>query len=145
LALSGGALVSADLVIAATGSVAPAWLAQSGLGCTDQGFVAVGADLRSRSHPAIFAAGDIIERTDRRLPRSGVHAVKAGPVLAANLRAAFSGAPLRTYHPSAHTLYLLSQGNRRAIASWGGLATSGRLTWWLKDQIDRRFIARYTR
>jgi pyridine nucleotide-disulfide oxidoreductase family protein len=145
LALPDGTILPADLVIAATGSVAPRWLGQSGLGCTEQGFVAVGADLRSLSHPAIFAAGDIIERTDRPLPRSGVHAVKAGPVLAANLRAALAGAPLQTYQPSARTLYLLSQGDHRAIASWGALATSGRLTWWLKDQIDRRFIARYTR
>jgi pyridine nucleotide-disulfide oxidoreductase family protein len=144
LALATGVVLSADLVIAATGSVAPAWLAQSGLDCTDQGHVSVGADLRSFSHPSIFAAGDIIQRSDRPLARSGVHAVKAGPVLAANLRTALTGAPLQHYQPSARTLYLLSLGDRRAIASWGGLAASGRLTWWFKDHIDRGFIARYT-
>ncbi len=144
LGLSHGQTIPADLVIAATGSVAPRWLAQSGLACTPRGFVAVGADLRSPSHPAVFAAGDIIERTDRQLARSGVHAVKSGPVLAANLRAALSGAPLRPYQSRQAKLQLLSLGDRHAIASWGRFAGSGRWAWWLKDQIDRRFVSRYT-
>ena len=142
--LDDGRLIPADLVIAATGSVAPRWLAQSGLACTPRGFVTVGADLRSPSHPAIFAAGDIIERSDRALARSGVHAVKAGPVLAANLRAALSGSALQHYEPRDATLYLLSLGDAHAIASWGRFAGSGRWVWWLKDQIDRRFVSRYT-
>ena len=144
LELDNGRLIPADLVIAATGSVAPYWLAQSGLACTPRGFVAVGADLRSPSHPAVFAAGDIIERTDRPLARSGVHAVKSGPVLADNLRAALADTPLRPYQPRQATLQLLSLGDAHAIASWGRIAGSGRCAWWLKDQIDRRFVSRYT-
>ena len=117
--LSNGAFLPADCVIAATGSKAPRWLTQSGLVCNADGFVAVGADLRSISHPAIFAAGDIIDRVDRNLERSGVHAVKAGPVLAANLRATIEGSPLSQYLPRKRTLYLLALGDRRAIVSWG--------------------------
>lgn len=142
LMLSDGSFLPADSVIAATGSRAPRWLTQSGLACTAAGFVAVGADLRSMSHPAILAAGDIIERIDRQLPRSGVHAVKAGPVLAANLRALDQGARLHEYQPAGRTLYLLATGDRRAIVSWGALAFAGKLAWWLKDRIDRRFVAR---
>jgi pyridine nucleotide-disulfide oxidoreductase family protein len=145
LALSDGTFLPADCVIAATGTRAPSWLGQSGLACTAAGFVAVGADLRSTSHPAILAAGDIVERVDRQLPRSGVHAVKAGPVLAANLRAPPDGAQLREYQPAARTLYLLATGDRRAIVSWGPLAFSGKLAWWLKDRIDRNFVARQRR
>lgn len=144
LELDNGRWIPADLVIAATGSMAPHWLAQSGLACTPRGYVAVGANLRSASHPAIFAAGDIIERSDREVARSGVHAVKAGPVLAANLRATLLDAPLQTYQPRNATLYLLSLGDAHAIASWGRFAGSGRWLWWLKDQIDRRFVSRYT-
>ncbi|QJQ32929.1 FAD-dependent oxidoreductase [Sphingomonas lacunae] len=142
--LSNGAALNVDCVIAATGSRAPAWLASSGLACTPSGFVAVGADMRSTSHPAIFAAGDIIERVDRRLERSGVHAVKAGPVLAANLRAAISGTKPSRYQPRRRTLYLLALGNRRAILSWGGFMAIGRWVWRLKDWIDRRFVARHS-
>lgn len=142
LLLSDGTSLPASHVIAATGSRAPSWLARSGLRTTDAGFVAVGADLRSVSHPNILAAGDIVERIDRLLPRSGVHAVKSGPVLAANLRAALADRPMRTYRPRERTLYLMATGERRAIGSWGKLAFGGRLAWWLKNWIDRRFIAR---
>lgn len=143
LLLSDGSFLAADLVIAATGSRAPRWLASSGLACSEQGFVSVGANLRSASHSAIFAAGDIVERIDRTLPRSGVHAVKAGPVLAANLHAALNGGPLREYQPNKQTLYLLATGDRRAILSWGGFSATGRLAWRLKDWIDRMFVANH--
>ncbi|AMK21643.1 FAD-dependent oxidoreductase [Sphingobium sp. TKS] len=143
LLLASGNFLPADCIIAATGSRAPRWLAQSGLACNEQGFVAVGADLRSTSHTEIFAAGDVIDRSDRKLERSGVHAVKAGPVLAANLRATLSGISLQQYQPRNRTLYLLALGNRRAIASWGGIVTSGKMAWRLKDWIDRLFVERH--
>lgn len=145
LLLSNGAAVPADCVILATGSRPPPWLAQSGLACTADGYVRIGADLRSLSHPAVFAAGDMIERADRALPRSGVHAVMAGPVLAHNLRAAMTGGPLHHYQPVAHSVAIMATGDRRAIFSWGAYASAGRLEWRIKDWIDRRFIARYKR
>lgn len=145
LLLSNETVVPADFVIAATGSTAPAWLAQSGLRCTDGGFVAVGADMRSVSHEAIFAAGDIVERIDRDLARSGVHAVKAGPVLAANIRATLDGSTLETYQPRGKSLSILALGNRRAVLSWGRLSVRGRIAWWLKDWLDRKFVRANTR
>lgn len=145
LALDDGTVLPVDLAILATGSLPPGWLVQSGLALDPAGFVLTGADLRSTSDPAVFAAGDIAARADLALPRAGVHAVKAGPVLAANLRAALSGTPLRTYQPGSRRLALLATGDGRAIASWGTLAAEGRWLAWLKDRIDRGFIARYTR
>lgn len=145
LVLEDGAPLPADLVLLATSSHPPLWLAASGLACSAQGFALVGADLRSVSHPAVFAAGDIVERADRTLPRSGVHAVKAGPVLAANLAAALHGGAMQAYQPGVRTLYLLSTADRRAIASWGGFALAGRAVWWLKDRIDRGFVRRQGR
>lgn len=144
LLLSNGNHIAADLVIAATGSRAPRWLARSGLACNPSGFVAVGADMRSISHCFIFAAGDIIDRVDRSLERSGVHAVKAGPVLAANLRAAIGGKEFSQYQPRSRTLYLLALGNRRAIVSWGRFVATGKWAWRLKDWIDRTFVSRYS-
>lgn len=143
LRLADGRSLPADVVIAATGSRAPGWLAQSGLACDGDGFVEVGPTQQSLSHPHIMAAGDIVTRADRPMHRSGVHAVKAGPVLAANLRALLSGAPLQSYQPRRRTLYLLTSGQRRAIISWGGLVGEGRLAWRLKDRIDRAFVRRY--
>jgi len=74
-----------------------------------------------------------------------VHAVRAGPPLADNLRRAVGGAPLVAWQPPARTLNLLSCGRREAIASWGGWSAQGRWVWWWKDRIDRRFVARFSR
>ena len=72
-----------------------------------------------------------------------MHAVRAGPALLANLRAALQGQALAPYTPPGRTLNLLACGARYAIASWGGLSFEGRWVWRWKDHIDRTFIARY--
>jgi len=135
-----------DLVIAATGSAAPGWVRASGIATDAAGFMAVDAHQRSTSHPHIFAAGDVAARSDRPLAHAGVHAVFAGPVLAANLRAALAGArPARSYRPRRHSLYLLNTGDRSAIASYGPIAAEGRWVLRLKQAIDKRWIAKYAR
>lgn len=145
LALSGLGPVRFDAVIAATGRIAPRWLTETGLMRGPGGGVAIGADMRSVSHPSVWAAGDMSERLDRPLARSGVHAVKAGPILAANLRAVVLGGTLRRYEPRVRTLYLLATGERRAILSWGRLSLRGGWVWQLKNWIDCRFVVRYRR
>nr|HNH64579.1 FAD-dependent oxidoreductase [Thauera aminoaromatica] len=139
----------ADCVIAATGAHAPPWTQSSGLACDAAGWVTVDAGHRSVSHPFIHAAGDVCTRADPGFARSGVHAVHAGPVLAANLLAALAGgpasAPVRSYRPRPRSLYLIASGPRHAIASWGRWSAEGRWVWRWKDRIDRGFIARHRR
>jgi selenide,water dikinase len=135
--------VVCDVPIIATGSDAPAWLAGSGLALDERGFVRVGATLQSASHANVFAAGDVIVREDAPHPRSGVYAVRAGPVLAANLRAFVAGGTLAPYAPQPRSLNLLATGNGSAIASWGTWSAQGRLMGWWKDRIDRAFIGRF--
>jgi NADH dehydrogenase FAD-containing subunit len=135
--------VACDVPILAIGSDAPAWVAASGLALDGVGFVRVGATLQSASHANVFATGDVIVRDDAPHPRSGVFAVRAGPVLAANLRAHVAGGTLQGFHPSPRSLNLLATGDGRAIASWGAWSAQGRLMGWWKDRIDRAFVARY--
>jgi pyridine nucleotide-disulfide oxidoreductase family protein len=137
--------VACDVPIAATGGDPPAWLAGSGLALDEAGFVRVGATLQSASHANVFAAGDVIARDDTPHPRSGVYAVRAGPVLAENLRRFAGGGTLVSYTPQRHSLNLMALGDGRAIASWNGWAYQGRLMGWWKDRIDRAFIARNRR
>ena len=145
LQLAGGACVACEVPVLAIGASAPRWLAGSGLATDAQGFVATGPTLQSLSHAEVFAAGDVATRSDAPRPKSGVYAVRAGPPLAANLRRWLEGAPLLTHRPQTRALYLLSCGERRAIAAWGGLSAEGRWVWRWKDRIDRAFVARYTR
>jgi NADH dehydrogenase FAD-containing subunit len=140
----GKSLEPADVVIAATGSAAPPWVRASGLATDAAGFLAVNAHHQSTSHSHIFAAGDVAARIDRPLAHSGVHAVFAGPVLAANLRAVLAGKPpTRTYRPRWNNLYLMNTGDGSAIASYGPLAAEGRWVLALKHWIDKRWIAQY--
>jgi len=142
--LEDGTLLAVDCVLAATGASAPTWLNGSGLQLNDAGFVLVDACHRSLAHPEVFAAGDICARTDVEISRSGVHAVRVGPVLADNLLSASQGEPLKEYRPQRRVLYLLACGERRAVASWGGLSAEGAWVWRWKDRIDRSFIRTFT-
>jgi NADH dehydrogenase FAD-containing subunit len=142
--LGDGHHLQADHVIAATGALAPGWLARSGLSLDSRGYVAIDACHQSSSHKNIFAAGDICSRTDVRLVRSGVHAVHAGPILARNLLAAMENLPLKPYIPRRRSLYLLASGDGRAVASWGPLSAEGAWVWRWKDRIDRHFIRQFS-
>ena len=79
-----------DACLVLTGAAAPAWAADSGIETDERGFIRVAPTLQSVSHPHIFAAGDVAAYYQAR-PKSGVYAVKAGPVLAHNLRALCEG------------------------------------------------------
>lgn len=144
LLLSDGSELAADRVIAATGVRPPAWLALSRLALGTDGFVAVDALHRSLSHANVFAAGDICTRPDTIMARAGVHAVHAGPVLTDNLLATLTGGRMRPYQPRRRSLYLLSCGAQHAVGSWGRLGFEGHWVWRWKDQIDRRFIRRFS-
>lgn len=133
-----------DRVIAATGNAAPGWVRASGVATDASGFIMVDAHQCSTSHPHIFAAGDVAARIDRYLARAGVHAVMAGPVLAANLRSVVTGKPPQAvYRPRRHSLYLLNTGDGRAIASYGPFSAEGRWVLALKHRIDKAWIAQY--
>jgi NADH dehydrogenase FAD-containing subunit len=137
-------LEPADAIIAALGSAAPCWVRTSGLALDPAGFIAVDAHQQSLSHAHVFAAGDIAARPNQPVAHSGVHAVHAGPVLAANLRSVLHGqSPRAIYTPRRHSLYLLNTGDGSAIACYGPWSAEGRWVWRLKHWIDRRWIASY--
>ena len=135
--------VDCDLAITVTHAGAPAWLGDSGLDLDDAGFVRVRETLQSTGDPLVFAAGDIASFDARPLPKSGVYAVRQGPVLAENLARLAAGRRLRTYRPQSRALALISSGDRNAVASRGGLALEGRWVWRVKDWIDRRWMRKY--
>ncbi len=135
--------VAADVVLWATGAAAAPWLGESGLRRDARGFLLVGPTLQAVDRPEVFAAGDVASLLPEPLPKAGVFAVRQGPVLAANLRAAAEGRPLSRYAPQKEWLVLLSLGDGRAIGTRNGLVFAGRWVWWWKDWIDRRFMARY--
>jgi pyridine nucleotide-disulfide oxidoreductase family protein len=132
-----------DLVLLATGAAAPSWLRASGLACDERGFLLVNDALQSISRPEVFAAGDCASLHGRNIPKSGVYSVRQGETLARSFRNLIIDKPLEAFRPQRRALLLLSCGRRCAIAEWGGWTLQSRLFWWLKDRIDRGWIASF--
>ena len=139
----GARRIAAHEVLWTTEAAAASWLVETGLALDARGFVRVDAMLRAVGREEVFAAGDTIAFDPGSIPRSGVYAVRAGPVLADNIRAALTGRALRPYRPQRDALYLVSTGTPYAIGTRNGLVAGGAWVWRLKDWIDRRFMRRF--
>ena len=140
--LESAQVINADIIID-TGTAAAVWPRKAGLATDTRGFIAVNDFLQSTSHPHVFAAGDCATMTNFMRPKSGVDAVRAGPPLAENLRRFMRGESLKTYAPQKRSLYLVSTGDKYAIASWGNIAIEGKWVWRWKNKIDRGFMTKY--
>ena len=144
--------------LACTGSRAPGWLAASGLPVdpAGSGRVLTHASLQVIGRPELFASGDcgLIEGAPR--PPSGVWAVRAAPVLAANLKRSLAPSQERLlpWRPQRRALQLLGAPGPRqpgtdastpapsALALWGAWAFGPHpWLWRWKERIDRRFMA----
>lgn len=139
--LADGQRIGSEFTLSVAGARGQGWLAETGLDLVD-GHLAVGPSLQT-SDPAIFAAGDCAHLSHAPRPKAGVYAVRAAPVLAANLKAALAGGRMRAFHPQRDYLKLISLGDRRALADRSGLRMGGAWLWRWKDRIDRRFMAMF--
>ncbi|HEY6434239.1 MAG TPA: FAD-dependent oxidoreductase, partial [Acetobacteraceae bacterium] len=144
LRLSDGSFLEADAALWATGVIGPGLLARSGLACDAAGCVRVAPTLRSISDQAVFAAGDCASVEGAWRPKAGVWAVRAGVVLAGNLRRAVRRRPLKRWSPQKQALVILGLGDGRALAWRNGMAVWGRPVWHWKDWIDRRWMRMYS-
>ena len=143
LILASRAPVEAEEILWTTQAAAARWPAKAGLPTDRQGFIRVDETLRVAGREEVFAAGDAIGYPTRELPKSGVYAVRAGPVLADNIRRTLTGRSLRRFRPQRDALYLVSTGERYALGARNGLTVEGSWVWRCKDWIDRRFMAKF--
>jgi selenide,water dikinase len=132
-----------DSVVLVTPGAAAPWLRETGLALDERGFIRVYETLQSVGDARVFAAGDTAAFERQPLPKSGVYAVRQGPVLAASLRALATGGSPRAYNPQHRTLALVSMGAKRAVLSYGALTAEGDWAWRFKDWIDRRWMRKY--
>ncbi|MCM2256369.1 MAG: FAD-dependent oxidoreductase [Vicinamibacteria bacterium] len=143
LVLEGGDRLPFDLLVWAGGARPHRAIAASDL-AGGAGVVPTRSTLQVVGHDDVFAAGDCAGLVGRPLlPRAGVYAVRQGPILAANLRAAVTAGPLAEFIPQSDFLRLVDLGDGTALASRGAWSYHGRAALRLKDWIDRRFVERY--
>ena len=95
--------------------------------------------LQLESQENVFATGDCA-LFPTKLPRSGAIAVRQGRTLAANLRRALAGQPLRPFSPPRHTLAILSLTASTATAWYGNHSWTGRLAMALKTNRDSAWL-----
>lgn len=136
--LGNGARLACDVPLLALGAHPPAWLQDSGLALNANGQVLTGAQLRSTSHPDVFATGGVAACAD-----GAPGDMHNGTALAHNLLAAHEGGTLRSLPSKRPRVALIACGTEHAIASWGPLHLGGHWVWGWKDRIDRGFLEQH--
>jgi pyridine nucleotide-disulfide oxidoreductase family protein len=141
--LQSGIEFVSDATFWVTGAGAQPWIRESGLATDERGFLLTNDFMQSVTYREVLGAGDCASQEHRSLPKAGVFAVRAGPKLAANLRASLADTPLVRHVTSPRHLALISTGGKSAVGVWGGWSWQGIWAWFWKDSIDRGFVARY--
>ncbi len=135
--------LATDLVLWATGAIAPPLLAKLGLPTDDRGFLLTHPTLQTTANAPIFVVGDSGTIETDPTPKAGVYAVRQGMYLWKNLRRTLENKPLIPYKPQRGFLKLLNTGDGKAIADYLGMTFHSKLAWWLKDGIDSKFMDKY--
>lgn len=144
--LASGATLPASVVVWTAGSAPPALLSAGDLPLDDAGYLLVDRKLQVVGGAGVWAAGDCVTlQGARALPRSGVYAVRQGPVLLANLRAALGAGRTRRYRPRRRALTIIDTSDGRAVARWGAMHWVGRWAMALKRRIDFGFVRKFRR
>ncbi len=132
-----------DEILWVTEAAAPEWLSTTALSLDKHGFIEIDGTLRAAGHHNVFAVGDVAAFLPGHLPKSGVYAVRQGPVLDQNIRHLVARETLRHYSPQRHAMYLVSTGDRHAIGTRNGIVVEGDWVWRFKNWLDRRWTRKY--
>lgn len=96
--------------------------------------------LQSVAYPKIFWGGGCISLESNPLGRVGVYAVRQNPVLYPNLLATLEGMKLQPFVPQKACLLVFNMGNERGMLWQRNFLWEGRLAFFLKDYVDRKFL-----
>jgi selenide,water dikinase len=144
--LEDGSRVPSHLTVWLTGATADPMFRDSGLEVDERGFLLVDDSLRSVSDGRVFAVGDCATLANYpKTPKAGVYSVRQGPVLWRSLLATINETSPPSYKPQSAFLSILNTCDGRSLLWHRGMISYSRWAWWLKDRIDRSFMAKYQR
>ena len=116
----------------------------SGVDIDEKGFAFVRSTLQFKNYDYIFGAGDCVSFIEHpHLPKSGVYAVREGPLLDRNLRRYLGNEELEDYKPQTNALYILSTGNHMGFLIYGPISLHTHRAWKKKNKIDRSYMDQY--
>jgi NADH dehydrogenase FAD-containing subunit len=142
--LEGGESLPAEPTVWLTGASAPPLFRDSALETDDRGFMLVNDSLQYLGDQRVYGVGDCVTLARYpETPKAGVYSVRMGPVLWGSLTAALEGGEPPSYAPQNSFLSLLNTADGRALMRYKGWISHSRYAWWLKDWIDRDFMAKY--
>ncbi len=143
LIFDSGIAEHADFIILATGVHPSSFFHQAGIATGPDGGLMVNRYLQSPQYPEIFGGGDCISFEPRPLDKVGVYAVRENPVLFHNLMAYLQGEELTPFDPGKDYLLIFNLGNGQGVLRKKSLILSGELAFWIKDWIDKKFMAKF--
>ncbi|MCI5126498.1 MAG: pyridine nucleotide-disulfide oxidoreductase [Candidatus Electrothrix sp. AR5] len=135
-----GATHEFDLIFIAVGVRPNRLIGDSGIPTGPQGGMLVNRYLHSTKYENIFGGGDCIDFQDRPLDKVGVYAVRQNPILKHNLMASLTGERLLPFKPGGEYLLIFNLGNGTGILKKWSIVLNGRVSFLIKDWIDRRFM-----
>lgn len=138
--LQNGEAYEQDVIFLALGVRPSKVFAASDLPTGKDAGLTVNRFLQSVTHPEIFGGGDCIWFEPRPLDKVGVYAVRENPVLLHNLRAQLEGGSLQPFDPGGSYLLIFNVGGGLGVFHKAGVSFDGKLAFWIKDYIDRKFI-----
>ncbi|MBD3194043.1 MAG: pyridine nucleotide-disulfide oxidoreductase [Candidatus Lokiarchaeota archaeon] len=141
--LDDGTSEECDLGILATGVKPVNILDDSGIPQDQDGSMIVNSHLQSIKYENIFGGGDCINMKDNNLDKVGVYAVRENPILYKNLLNFVKGKPLIQYTPQENYLLILNMGNKKGLAWKGNTVLKGKMMFYLKNFIDKRFMRKF--
>lgn len=133
-----------DVTFVATGVIPSKVFGESGIMTGPEGGMSVNRYLQAHDWPGIFGAGDCIHFTDHPLDKAGVYAVRQAQVLFRNICAFLEGKSPTPFEHGGEYMMILNMGLGLGILKKRGIVFSGKSAFILKDQIDRRFMSRFT-
>ena len=143
ITLESGAVHEVDIIFLAVGVKPSTIIKESGLPIGPDGGLLVNKYLQSTEHPEIFGGGDCIYFQDQPLDKVGVYAVRENPILYHNLMATLEGDELHPFDPGGSYLLIFNLGDGKGILGKNSLIFDGRLAFWIKDYIDRKFMREF--
>jgi NADH dehydrogenase FAD-containing subunit len=135
---------TADLIFPAIGVKPSPIFLKSQLPTGPDGGLKVNKYLQSTAHANIFGGGDCIYFQPQPLDKVGVYAVRQNPVLFHNLMASLTGKDLQVFSPGGSYLRIYNLGGAQGVFYKWPFMFSGKLAFWIKDHIDRKFIRSFT-